>query len=192
MKIILVFSGILTVAVLFWGFKFSRFGVETPEYRVLQKNGAFEIREYPSMIVASTPMAGPNPTEESSFMRLFRYISGGNETGQKIAMTTPVFTSQEGDTRQMSFVVPKKIADNGAPKARGEQVEIETMAAGKFAAYRFNGNWDINNLDAAGYKLIEWMSQNNLTAAEDPIIASYDPPFTPSFLKRNEILVRLQ
>ncbi len=190
MKTILIISGVALAIILVWGSQFTRFGVESPEYQVLKKNGAFEIRSYPSMVIASTSMA--NPGEDNGFMRLFRYISGSNETGQKIAMTTPVLMAENGDDRQMSFVIPKEVADNGAPQARGEAVEIETMAAGKFATYRFAGNRDAELFSDAKRKLYQWISENNFIPLDDPIVASYDPPLTPSFLKRNEILIRIQ
>jgi hypothetical protein len=125
MKLFLIIAGILLVAVSVAAFKFSRIGLETPDYRVVEKDGAFEIREYPTMLVVSTPMENPDPQEGTSFMRLFRYISGDNEGEQKIAMTTPVFTSQEDGDRHMSFVVPKEIAEKGAPDAESELVEMQ-------------------------------------------------------------------
>ncbi len=191
MKVILLIAGILIITIAVIGFKFSRFGLETPEYVVVKKDGAFEIREYPAMLVVSTPMENPDPQEGTSFMRLFRYISGNNESEQKIAMTTPVFTSQENGTREMSFVVPENIAETGAPGAKSELVEISNMAGGRFAAYRFKGAWDLNKFAAAKTALANWIAQQNLKPQGEPMIANYDPPFTPAFLKRNEILVRL-
>jgi hypothetical protein len=61
----------------------------------------------------------------------------------------------------------------------------------RFAAYRFSGAWDVKEFEAAEKKLARWIEQRNLEPQGEPIIANYDPPFTPSFLKRNEILVRL-
>ena len=106
-------------------------------------------------------------------------------------MTTPVFTSQENGARQMSFVVPENIAETGAPGAESELVEISNMAGGRFAAYRFSGGWDLNKFEEAKTALANWMAQQNLKPQAEPMIANYDPPFTPEFLKRNEILVRL-
>lgn len=64
---------ILGIAVVVW--KSSRFGYESPEYSVVEKDGAFEIRDYPAMTLVSTGMDSPNPGEGGSFMRLFRYIT---------------------------------------------------------------------------------------------------------------------
>ncbi|MEI7881439.1 MAG: heme-binding protein [bacterium] len=35
----------------------------------------------------------------------------------------------------------------------------------------------------------DWMKANGLIAAGEPIWARYNPPFTPWFMRRNEILV---
>jgi DNA gyrase inhibitor GyrI len=191
MKIAVVISAILLVLIAVFVLKFSRFGVETPEYNVIEKDGAFEIRDYPSMMIVSTSMENPNFEDGTSFMRLFRYISGENESEQKIAMTTPVITSKEEGTQQMSFIVPREIAQNGVPKARSEQVEVDTLEAGRFAVYRFSGDWDVNRFEEAKVKLETWLAERKLSPTSEAMIASYDPPMTPSFLKRNEILVKL-
>ncbi|MEL6822575.1 MAG: heme-binding protein [Calditrichota bacterium] len=191
MRILFVLLGIATLLLLVWGYKFSRLGLESPSYQVVQQDGEFEIREYPSMVVVSTSMKSSMPND-GSFMRLFRYISGSNETGQKIAMTTPVLMTQDGEASQMSFVVPKEVADTGAPEADGEQVEIETIAAGKFAAYRYSGDQNRKAFQQAITRLESWLRENDRIAIDTPIAASYDPPFTPAMLKRNEVLVRIQ
>tara|TARA_B100001939_G_C16753876_1_gene535253 strand:- start:619 stop:771 length:153 start_codon:yes stop_codon:yes gene_type:complete len=38
-------------------------------------------------------------------------------------------------------------------------------------------------------KLREWIKENNLVITGDPIEAFYDPPWTPGFLRRNELLI---
>ncbi len=192
MKIILSIGIIILGALAIAGFKFSRFGVETPQYKLVEKDGAFEIRDYPAMVLVSTGMANANPNEGTSFMRLFRYISGDNANEQKISMTTPVLTSQDDGGRQMSFVVPQEIAEKGAPYANSTQVRLDTLAAGRFAAYRFSGAWDVEKFETAKAELMAWLEQQKLFAQYEPMIANYDPPYTPSFLKRNEILVRIE
>ena len=191
MKVILIIIAVLLVVGLVAGFKFSRWAVESPAYRVLQQDGAFEIREYPAMVVASTAMDNADPNESTSFMRLFRYISGDNEKGSKIAMTTPDFSSGSNGAGEMSFVVPKGVVAEGAPSATNTQVKIDTMAAGRFAVYRFSGSWRPERFELSKNKLVDWMRQQQISPAAEPIVANYDPPYTPSFLKRNEILIRI-
>jgi len=38
-------------------------------------------------------------------------------------------------------------------------------------------------------RLEQWMSENELQAAGEPVWARYDPPFKPWFMRRNEILI---
>ena len=54
-------------------------------------------------------------------------------------MTTPVFMRRSSDLAKMSFVVPREVAERGAPSATSPEVEIQTMAGGRFAAHRFSG-----------------------------------------------------
>ena len=122
-------------------------------------------------------------------MRLFRYISGANQEEAKIAMTTPVLI--DVTESKMSFVIPKKIAEAGAPNAKQNNVKLETRDAGRFAVYRFRGGWGSARADKARNTLAKWLALEDLSAVGEPQLANYDPPFTPPFLRRNEMMVRL-
>ncbi len=176
-------------AVSYAAYKYSRAGYESPNYHVIRSEGAFEIRDYPPMVVASTPMEWKE--DDGSFMRLFRYIGGANESSREIAMTVPVFMGEQGDENRMSFVVPREVAEQGAPRATDENVRIETLPSGRFATYRFSGSFEIERFDESKQKLLEWVQQQGLETEGSVLIANYDPPFTPSFLRRNEALVRI-
>ena len=192
MKLIYGVVALAALAISSLVYKNSRFGVASPEYRVVESDGPFEIRDYPAMTVVGTPMADADMTNSSSFMRLFRYISGSNETEQKISMTTPVMTSQENGRFQMSFIVPEKVAADGAPRPTAGDVELETLPGGRFAAFRFSGRWTQTKFKEATAKLEQWLEGRELKSAGHPIIANYDPPFTPPRLRRNEVWIRLE
>ena len=52
---------------------------EEAAYRVIEREGQFEIREYAEHIVAETIVAeGFEKAGDTAFNRLFRYISGDN------------------------------------------------------------------------------------------------------------------
>lgn len=174
------------------GCKLTRAGYESASYKVVRRSGEFELRDYPALTLVSTPMTAKRPTDDDSFMKLFRYIGGANEAEAKIAMTTPVFSDQDGTNRQMSFVVPKKTATAGTPKAKREDIAVQTRPAGRFAVYRFSGSWGTERAASARQKLAEWMATEKLQPVGDPQMANYDPPFTPSFLRRNELMVRVK
>ncbi|MCB1277760.1 heme-binding protein [Prosthecobacter sp.] len=157
----------------------SRSGYETAPYKLIRTDGDFEIREYPELKIATTSRDADN----SSFMRLFRYIDGGNVKKEKIAMTTPVFMVDG----KMAFVVPEMHKEN-APAPASDQVSVDTMKAQRVAAYRYSGSRSAKSEPQALEKLRAWMAQNKLTANGQPFSAYYDPPWTPGFLRRNEVL----
>lgn len=93
---------------IFLGCQATRGGYESAPCQVVRADGKFELREYPPLAVVETPMAGSGHSDDGSFMRLFRFITGANEAKQKIAMTTPVFMSGQNTNRTMAFVLPAK------------------------------------------------------------------------------------
>ncbi len=74
---------------------------EQPHYTVVERlPGSIEIRDYPARVAAES-----DDTEggQVAFPRLFRYITGNNTSGEKIAMTAPV--SQRGEMIAMTVPV---------------------------------------------------------------------------------------
>jgi len=157
----------------------TRSGYETAPYEVLHADGAFELRSYPELPLVTTRNDGAN----GSFMRLFRYISGANATQEKIAMTTPVFTVDG----QMAFVLPAEKSQAPAPSSK--DVRLETRPAGRVAVHRFSGQRSADADAAALTKLRDWMTRQGLKETGKAFSASYDPPWTPGPLRRNEVLV---
>jgi hypothetical protein len=177
----------------------ARGAYESAEYKVIQSDGSFEVREYPDLMLAATSSNLDSQGRDGSFMKLFRYISGANESSQKIEMTTPVFMEKldEESAVQMGFVMPKEIAEKGVPKPTGEKVEVRKRPAGRFAVIRFSGQLTAQRAKDAEAKLRGWMESQGLAAMDAGLgsgveTAGYDPPFTPGPLRRNEVLIRLK
>jgi hypothetical protein len=166
-------------------FAVTAMAIETPDYKVLEQEGKFEVRDYPAMTVARTTMG------DGDFMRLFRYISGGNEAEQKISMTAPVLVQHQGEDSGMSFVVPREVAAAKVPAPKGSEVSVDEMPAAKFAAFTYSGRrTDSNEADALA-KLRAWMEKKSLHAEGEPVFAYYDPPWTLPFMRRNEVMLRV-
>ena len=166
-------------------FAVAAMAIETPDYKVLEQDGKFEVRDYPAMSVARTTMG------DGDFMRLFRYISGGNEAEQKIAMTAPVLVQHKGADGGMSFVVPRDVAAAKVPAPKAADVSLDTMPATRFAVFTYSGRrTDKNEADALG-KLRAWMEKTNLRAEGEPLFAYYDPPWTLPFMRRNDVMLRV-
>ena len=173
----------------FWFVSNSRAATETPDYKVIQRDDSFEIRDYSALVVASTAMKGDEMN--GGFGELFRYISGENENSEKIEMTAPVLIDTSEDATTMSFIMPKETVEGGTPKPADKSVKLTKRAAARFAVYRFEGGRTRENEVAAQKKLTEWLEGQKIAAKGAPIFAYYDPPWTPAFLRRNEVMIRI-
>jgi hypothetical protein len=143
--------------------------IEEPRFEVLEQDGAFELREYAPYLVAETRVeADFESAGNVAFQRLFRYISGNNTAQQKIAMTAPV--TQPSDPT----------------------VEIRAVPARLVAAWRYSGRWTTANYQEHESELRHAIAARGLKVTGDPILARYNPPFMPSFLRRNEVLIPVE
>lgn len=178
-----------------YGWKLTaRNAYENAEYRVIKADGPFEIRQYPDLRMATTPMKPAGQRDDGSFMRLFRYIDGDNANKEKVAMTTPVFMEPADQAKpgQMGFVLPKEVAERGAPEPRQGDVTLRTRPGGRFAVIRFAGRLDRESVAKAESRLRSWIEKENLAADASAEWAGYDPPWTPGPLRRNEVLIRVK
>lgn len=181
---------LVVAAGIFWLVKTSRAATETPIYKIVRSDGKFEIRDYPPLTVAGTSMEGADM--DGSFMRLFRFITGRNEKSQKIAMTSPVLIDSAPEKRTMSFIMPDETVQKGVPQPSAGNVALEKFAASRLATFRFSGGRSARNEAKAVAQLQAWLDAQRLSGEGAPIFAYYDPPWTPLFLRRNEVMIRLQ
>ena len=63
------------------------------------------------------------------------------------------------------------------------------MPARRVAAWRYSGRWTAENYREHEEELRRAMAERGLQATGEPILARYNPPFMPSFLRRNEVLI---
>lgn len=185
---------LLGVAIAFtWaGCQATRAGYESAPYGVIRKEGKFEVRDYPALTVVETSMAREGDGSDGSFRRLFRFITGRNGDGRKIAMTTPVFMSGSDTDRTMAFVLPAKLKAGEVPKPEENSLAVREVEAGRFAVLRFRGGRSAENEARALARLQSWLAGQGLKADPSPVYGYFDPPWTPAFLRRNEVMLRTQ
>ncbi len=172
----------------------SRAATETAPYKVLKKDGAFELREYDTLHLAKVSMPTSDKRSKNmdgGFMKLFRFIDGQNERDEKISMTTPVIVERGEKESSMSFVMPQKSVVKGLPVPKGE-VKLDQIPAVKVVSLRFagvsNGTKEAEQLAA----LQAWVVKEGIVVVGTPLFAFYDPPWTPGFMRRNEVLLRVK
>lgn len=178
---------------------------EEASYVVIKKDNNFEIREYAPHILAETLVEGNlEQAGNVAFQRLFRYISGDNVSRTKVSMTAPVSQKQAGEKIEMtapvgqqrveerwavSFIMPKSYTLSTLPQPKDPSVTLREVPEQKIAAVRYSGTWSEENYLSHKLELESWIRKTNLTSAGAPIWARYNAPFTPWFLRRNEILI---
>ena len=184
---------IVAVGLVLAGCKTTRAGYESAPYQIVRASGKFAVRDYPALRVVETPMAaGGRDGSDGSFMRLFRFITGANEAKQKVAMTTPVFMSGSDTNATMAFVLPAKLKANAVPKPSDGAVTVRELPAGRFAVLRFSGGRSAKHDAEALGRLRAWMRAEGLKELSPPVYGYFDPPWTPGFLRRNEVMLRTE
>ena len=176
-------------AAAYWLAGASRAFVEKAAYKVVERDGPFEVRDYPALEVASAPVEGDGG--DRAFGRLFRFISGDNGRREKISMTAPVFMDRRDGRGEMSFVMPAGARQSGVPEPSDALVRISERPPQRVAVYRFGG-WGTERNEREGLKALrEWMRARGLEGVGAPVAAYYDAPFIPPPFRRNEVMLRL-
>lgn len=190
MKLRLLIPALLMHAVLFAaGGQTARAGTETAPYQPVRSSSPFELRDYPALTLVEAPLTAA--TGGGGFGRLFRFISGRNASGEKIAMTTPVFMGERAGLSTMAFVMPASLKPDQIPRPDDDTLAVREVPAGRFAVLRFSGGRSAQNEKAALHRLRTWLATENLTSSAPPVYGYFDPPWIPTFLRRNEVMLRL-
>ena len=183
--------------------------VEQPAYSVVEEDGPFEIRDYPELLVAEVRRSGDRQSAvNSGFRPLADFIFAKDRAGDSIAMTAPV--TQEREEIAMTapvtqspaepggegewtvrFIMPSEYTYESLPKPAGDDVRIETVPAARKAAIRFSGVATDDLLAEKEAELRQWLKAREAEVIGPPTFAYYNDPFTPGFLRRNEVLFDL-
>jgi hypothetical protein len=185
---LIVTVALLSILAVVVGCRTSRGAYATAPFKRARSSGKFELRDYPKLTLVETPMTDADGN--SGFGRLFRYITGRNEGAQKIAMTTPVFMSGDEHHAAMAFVMPADLKAEQVPKPTDKSITIREVPADRFAVFCFSGGRNSKNEAEALGQLKTWMGAEGLSVLSPPVFAYFDPPWTPSFLRRNEVMLR--
>lgn len=165
---------------------------EQPEFALVRADQDFELRDYPSLVVAEVSHTGSRERASgASFRRLAAYIFAQDRPagGDKIAMTSPVLQDETapGEWR-MRFVMPSKYTLETLPPAPAD-IALTQMPARRMAAIRFSGNGGASDLALMEARLRDWMMVQGLMPAGEAEFAFYDAPMVPGPLRRNEVLI---
>ena len=199
-----------------WKFLFTLFlltthltsmAIEEPSYEVVQQLEGAEVRQYAPYVVAQVLVSGPaDDAGTQAFPILAGYIFGKNKGARKLEMTAPVTQAAAPVKLEMTapvtqaeapggfivqFVLPKGITLATAPEPVDPRVQLREMPARRVAVIRYSGFWSQANFDEHLGKLETALRAAQLPWAGEPKLSRYNAPFTPWFLRRNEIWLSL-
>ncbi len=182
-----VFLGLVVGAV---AFAFKASSAEEPPHRVVSKDGDFEVRDYPALTIAEVTVdADRNAAGNAGFRKLAGFIFGGNASGQKIAMTAPVIEASAGGGWTVRFVMPQGFTPASLPRANDPSIRFGEEPPARYAVLRFSGFAEDGATEAQTRELERRMQAKGLAPAGPPLIAQYNPPWIPGFMRRNEIMI---
>ena len=186
--------------------------IEEPDYKVIKKFDNFELRHYPPYVVAEVVLDTPAENAGSqAFPILAGYIFGKNKGEKKFAMTAPVTQTAAsapapvrmdmtapvtqaavaGGTR-VQFVLPKGVTLATAPEPIDPRVQLRVMPAATWAVIRYSGTWSQSNYNEHLAELRASLDAAGVATQGEPLLARYNAPFTPWFMRRNEIWLALR
>ena len=182
---------------------------EEPSFTVVIDDGAFQVRQYPALLVAETRVGGDRrDASGAGFNILAGYIFGGNTRRQKIAMTAPVVQSPPrsekiamtapvsqtavGNEWIVRFSMPSGYTMETLPKPNDPRVELSLAPAIRMAVVRFSGWTNDQDFKRKRAELEQWMSKRRLKATGPASLAQYNPPWTLGPLRRNEVMVPVE
>tara|TARA_B100000886_G_scaffold22868_1_gene14505 strand:+ start:3381 stop:3878 length:498 start_codon:yes stop_codon:yes gene_type:complete len=158
---------------------------ETQEYQVIDQIDKIEIRYYPS---APMIRVSSDKSRNNNFGKLFRYIAGNNNNEEKIAMTTPVYMSNQSKT--MEFVLPKRFLSGDIPVPDDNDIETYISKPKYFAAIKYSGYSNIRKEENYRQELVKTLQKSNLKILGEHFVLSYDAP-TKFYNRRNEVLIQV-
>jgi hypothetical protein len=180
--------------------------VDEPPYRASDVEGAFEVRDYPALVVAEVTVTGDqDEAGNRGFRLLAAYIFGGNtrkqsiamtapvvqnqNTGEKIPMTAPVVQSQQAGSWTVRFIMPQGATLQSLPTPNDARVHVLELAPTRVAVVRFSGLAFASDVAARTEELRAYIARHHWSAIGPPMLARYNPPWTPWFMRRNEVMI---
>jgi len=179
-------------------------GLGQPEYSVVETIDGVEYRRYAPFVIASTQLGeSGDPGLRTGFRVLAGYIFGGNQPGEKLAMTAPVLQQeapgeslpmtapvlQASEDMRMAFVMPAGRSVEDLPIPKSAKVSLTNVDWGEAAAIRFAGRGKQARFRQAEAQLRAAMQAAGRTQSGPALYAQYNSPSAFPPLRRNEVII---
>jgi len=164
----------------------------------------------PSQIVASVRTRWDVTSAPSqAFGQLAWFIFGDNVSSNKIAMTAPVTSTVVASEKiamtapvtsstvwewiiETSFIMPSKRTVETLPVPNNKNITIKEIPSSKKAVRLFSGYATKNTVSKQEEKFLAELNSSSLLREWAITLAQYNDPWTPPWMRRNELWVTLQ
>ena len=185
-------------------------GIETPQYEVVRQADGYEIREYRPQIRAEVTVSGAyDEAINTGFRKVADYIFGNNTSSAKVSMTAPVLSEAgsgdsrkiamtapvvhggdaAGETHTIAFVMPGEYTMDTLPQPNNAEVTLREIPSQRFAVLGFRGYATERRVGKKTARLEEALKRDGVAVSGEPAVAQYDPPWTPPYMRENEIWI---
>jgi hypothetical protein len=179
---------------------------EEPRYTSQLKDGPFEVRDYPQLLAAEVSMAGPRSQASAvGYDLLAAYIFGDNtceltppedelpeRRSETIAVTVPVILLGESGDWTVRIVLPSVYAFETLPTPNNARVHLAVVPPTRLAVLQFSGLARDDQVAIKTRELQTLLATRALQAKGPTALARYDAPWTPWYLRRNELMVPIR
>ena len=70
-------------------------------------------------------------------------------------------------------------------------IALRQVPPTRYAVVKYSGFWSENAYQQYEQQLHDWIAERGFEKEGEPVWAKYNPPFTPWFLRRNEVLIAI-
>lgn len=180
---------------------------EQQPHDVIERFPGFELRRYPAHLVAEVEVDSSfADAGNRAFGTLVGFISGRNSAQGKVAMTAPVVQEQasariamtspvvqepgrETGRQVVAFVMPAEYTAETLPTPTDPRIAIRQVPPQLAAARAFTGRWSERIYQQQLADLRSAVAEAGLEVVGPPRFARFDPPWTPWFLRHNEVVL---
>jgi hypothetical protein len=167
--------------------------VQQVKYEVVRTLGKIEIRHYKPIVIARVAEGNGE-----AFNILFRFITGNNRKKASVEMTAPVISEKIdmtapvlSDSESMAFVMPENFRLETTPEPVDTRIEIQQIPERDVAVLRFSGRWTESSFRKKSKELLEAVRKAEIKTEGGVFSLLYNSPFTPWFMRRNEVAVEV-
>lgn len=178
---------------------------EEPKFVLVLKDGDFEVRDYAPTVVAEVTVSGnQGQASNQGFRILAGYIFGGNtgqrtiamtapvaqrQVSERIAMTAPVTQRASGSDWVVRFTMPSEYTLGTLPRPDDRRITLRDEPGQRMAVIRFSGIANARSAERHERELDAQLQARGLRKTGPISLAQYDAPWTPWFMRRNEVMV---